>query len=65
MEKTIVFTSYDGTIIEDSTPEAENRYTAMEYIEERQKRRTQREEERKRELLKNPLYKLACICGII
>ena len=43
----------------DNTPEAELRFSAMEYIEERQKR------ERKRKQRKNPLWKLACFCGIL
>ena len=43
----------------DNTPEAELRLSAMEYIEERYKR------ERKRKQRKNPLWKLACFCGIV
>ena len=49
----------------DNTPEAYVRFSAMEYIEERQRRRTERERKRQAELLKNPLYKLACMCGMM
>ena len=38
----------------DTTPEVEFRFSAMEYIEER-----------KRKQRKNPLWKLACACGIL
>lgn len=45
----------------------------MEYIEidvqlaimDRLKRKEKREQERKRKIAKNPLYKLACLCGLV
>ena len=57
--KTYIFKAYNGVGIIDNTPEAELRLSAMEYIEERYKR------ERKRKQRKNPLWKVACICGIL
>lgn len=43
-------------------------YTNMEvqlYIADRQKKKCQKEAERRRKLAKNPLYKLACLCGVV
>ena len=57
--KTYIFKAYNGMEVIDNTPEAELRLSAMEYIEERYKR------ERKRNQRKNPLWKLACFCGIL
>lgn len=54
----IIYNIDDMEVI-DNTPEAEIRFSAMEYIEERCKR------EWKRKQRKNPLWKLACFCGIV
>lgn len=54
----MIIKAYNGAEVIDDTPEAELRFSAMEYIEERCKR----EQKRKRE---NPLWKLACFCGIV
>ena len=64
MSKSVVYLT-NGIEIIDNTPEAYVRLSAMEYIEERQRRRTERERKRQAELLKNPLYKLACMCGMM
>ena len=48
----------DGVEVIDNTVEAELRFSAMEYIEER----CRREQKRKQ---KNLLWKLACFCGIL
>ena len=65
MQKTYVIPAYNGMEIIDSTPEAEQRLSAMDYIEERQRLRTERQKKRQAELLENPLYKFASICGIL
>lgn len=57
--------AYNGVDVIDSTPEIEERLSVMEYLEERQRRQTERERRERAELLKNPLYRLACMCGII
>ena len=58
MNKIIYYMTPDGVEVIDNTPMAELRFSAMEYVEERCKR------ERKRKQ-KNPLWKLACFCGMI
>ena len=59
MNKAIFYLTPDGVEVIDNTPMAELRFSAMEYVEERCKR------ERKRKQRKNPLWKLACFCGIL
>lgn len=41
--------------------EMDNRLAYMD----RMKRKTRTEAERKRKLVRNPLYKLACLCGLV
>lgn len=59
MNKAIYYITTDGVEVIDNTPEAEIRLSSMEYVEERRKR------ERKHKQRKNPLWKLACFCGIV
>ena len=41
--------------------EMDNRLAYMDRIE----RKARAEEERKRKLLRNPIYKMACLCGLV
>lgn len=59
MNKAIFYITPEGVEVIDNTLEAEIRLSSMEYMEERCKR------EWKREQRKNPLWKLACVCGIV
>lgn len=59
MCKSIYYITNDGVEVIDNTPQAEVRLSSMEYMEERCKR------EWKRKQQKNPLWKLACFCGIL
>ncbi len=43
-------------------------YTNMEvqlYIADRQKKKFQREAKQRQKLARNPLYKIACFCGLV
>ena len=53
--------AHNGVEVLDFTPEAEIRFSAMEYIEERQKR----ELERQRKPIYKFMHKVACACGIM
>ena len=53
--------AHNGVEVLDFTPEAEIRFSAMEYIEERQKR----ELERHRKPIYKFMHKIACMCGIM
>lgn len=53
----IIYNIDDMEVI-DTTPEAEIRFSNMKYVEERRKREQKRKQ-------KNPLWKLACFCGMI
>ena len=56
------------TPIASLTPTALIEYKQMEnslYYMDIQKRKQQREAERNRKIARNPLYKLACMCGIM
>jgi len=61
--KTYLIITCDGIEVVDSTPEAENRIVAMDYLEERRKREQKRNLREK--LAKNPLYRIACFCGLV
>ena len=58
MNKTIYYISADGVEVIDNTPEAEIRLSSMEYIEERHARKNKKSR-------KNPLWKIAGLCGIL
>lgn len=60
----IIITSTGQEII-DTTPEAADRIAAMEYMEERRARERRRMLEERRKRARNPLWKLAEVCGII
>ena len=57
--------AYDGTMVLDSTPTANIRIAAMDYIEARYRRERKREVQRQRELAKKPLWRVAAFCGIV
>lgn len=65
MMKTYIIIAYDGTEIIDSTPEAEIRIAAMDDLEEDIKREQRRKAKQMQRLVKNPLWKLACVCGLV
>ena len=64
--KGYVIIASNGAEVIDTRPEAESLIIAMDEEEQlynaRQKRR---EAERQRKLSRNPLWKLACMCGIM
>lgn len=59
MCKSIYYVTPDGVEVIDNTPQAEERLSSLDYMEERIKR------ERRRERKKKPLWKLASMCGIM
>lgn len=65
MREIHIIIAYDGTEIIDSTPEAEIRIAAMNDLEERVKREHRRKTEQVKRLAKNPLWRLACACGLV
>ena len=64
--KGYVIIASNGAEVIDTRPEAESLIIAMDEEEQlynaRQKRR---EAERQRKMSRNPLWKLACMCGIV
>lgn len=64
--KGYVIIASNGAEVIDTRPEAESLIIAMDEEEQlynaRQKRR---ETERQRKMSRNPLWKLACMCGIM
>ena len=64
--KGYVIIASNGAEVIDTRPEAESLIIAMDEEEQlynaRQKRR---ETERRRKFARNPLWKLACMCGIV
>ena len=63
--KTYIIIAYDGTEVIDGTPEAEIRIAAMDELEEKAKRELKRNRQIIHRLVKNPLWRLACACGIV
>jgi hypothetical protein len=61
MNKAIFYITTEGVEVIDNTPEAEIRLYSMEYMEERQQKVRQKQQQKKRKLI----YKLACVCGMI
>jgi len=64
MSKYYIIIAYDGTKVIDATPEAKERIAAMDYLESRYRREREHKNKRQQKLSRNPLYKLACMCGI-
>lgn len=65
MSKYYIIIAHDGTEVIDNTLEAEDRITAMDYMESRYKRECERRNKRHGKLARNPLYRLAGLCGMI
>ena len=61
MQKAIYIKTSEGIEVLDNTFNAEDRVSAMDYLESRHKRLRKRSKHKR----KNPLWKLACFCGII
>ena len=61
MQKAIYIQTSEGIEVIDNTFDAEDRVSAMDYLESRHKRLRKRSKHKR----KNPLWKLACLCGII
>lgn len=61
MKKAIYIQTSEGIEVIDNTFNAEDRVLSMDYLEKRYNRLRKRSR-RKRN---NPLWKLACVCGII
>lgn len=59
MNKAIFYITPEGVEVIDNTPEAEIRLSSMEYMEERHRRN------RNKKSRKNPLWKVAGLCGIV
>lgn len=64
MVKYYIIIAHDGTEVIDDTPEAAKRINAMDYLENQYKREYQYNV-KQRKLLKNPFYRLACLCGLV
>ena len=62
MSKAYIITASNGVEVIDDTPEAEIRLANMDYAEERY---IEKKIKKQRKLAKNPLRKLASVCGII
>ena len=62
MSKAYIIIASNGVEVIDSTPEAEIRLANMDYVEARY---IEKKIKKQRKLAKNPLRKLASVCGII
>lgn len=65
MSKYYIIIAHDGTEVIDATLEAEERIATMDYLEGRYKRECERRNNRHGRFVKNPLYRLACLCGMV
>ena len=65
MSKYYIIIAHNGTEVIDATPDAENRINAMDCAERKYRRECEHKNIRQRKLVKNPLYRLACLCGIV
>ena len=61
MQKAIYIQTSEGIEVIDNTFNAEDRVLSMDYLEKRYNRLRKRSKHKH----KNPLWKLACVCGII
>ena len=61
MQKAIYIQTAEGIEVIDNTFNAEDRVLSMDYLESRNKRLSKRSKHKRN----NPLWKLACFCGII
>jgi len=65
MSKYYIIIAHNGTEVIDATPDAENRINAMDCAERKYRRECEHKNTRQRKLVKNPLFRLASLCGII
>lgn len=65
MLKYYIIIAHDGTEIIDSTPEVEEHIAAMDYLESRCRREYEHKINQQRKLARNPIYKMACLCGLV
>lgn len=65
MDKSYYITTQEGTEIIDNSPHAQRRIISMDFLEKRYARRLKRKEKGKLKKSRNPLYRLAAICGIL
>lgn len=65
MSKYYIIIAHNGTEVIDSTPEAEDRIATMDYMEDRYRRDCERRNNHYGRFAKNPLYRLACLYGIV
>lgn len=61
MKKAIYIQTSEGIEVIDNTFNAEDRVLSMDYLEKRYNRLRKRSRRKQN----NPLWKLACLCGII
>lgn len=65
MSKYYIIIAHDGTEVIDATPEAEDRIATMDYMEGRNKRERRHRNNRHSRFAKNPLFRLASLCGMV
>lgn len=65
MSKYYIIIAHNGTEVIDNTVEAEDRIATMDYMEGRYKRERRHRNNRHSGFVKNPLFRLACFCGIV
>lgn len=65
MSKYYIIIAHDGTEVIDSTVEAEDRIAAMDYMEGRYKRECRRRNNTHSRFARNPLFRLASLCGMV
>lgn len=65
MSKYYIIIAHDGTEVIDNTTEAEDRIAAMDYLESRYKRECRRRNNIHSRSAKNPLFRLASLCGMV
>lgn len=65
MSKYYIIIAHDGTEVIDNTVQAEDRIAAMDYMEGRNKRELRCRNNIHSRFAKNPLFRLASLCGIV
>jgi len=65
MSKYYIIIAHDGTEVIDNTVDAEDRIATMDYLESRYRRECERRNNHHGKCAKNPLFRLASLCGIV
>lgn len=65
MSKYYIIIAHDGTEVIDNTVQAEDRIAVMDYMEGRYKRECRRRNNIHSRSAKNPLFRLASLCGMV